>query len=382
MYWGGAVAGLGAALFVGAFGRLKRGDHGINSAILGAGALLLMNSRPYESSPLLLALGCALALHYWKRRNETRMSTMAATAAGLIVAAGLTLGYNLAVTGNPAKMPYMLYMEQYASAPQFWLQPLPEPKQYKNPALELSARRYDVGSYQEIHERSVPGRVGQNILIAAVTVAMDGGILALAPLIFLPWLRRQAAVRLYAPLALLLLAATTVEVVMLLHYLAPLLIVAALLAFLVLEGLWKMRTVRAADRVAVVGALTAMMLAGPAWRAANALTGKPGMLYRGEEFGRRREAVAERVLSNPGEHVVFVRLTQAQSPLAAWVANGSDIDGARLVWAHDRGEENAELQRYYPGRTFWMLEDLGKTVKLETYGDKRVEDGKQVVVKK
>ena len=45
-YWGGAAAGLGAALLVGAFGRLRKRPGLGSTAALGFGALLLMTSRP------------------------------------------------------------------------------------------------------------------------------------------------------------------------------------------------------------------------------------------------------------------------------------------------------------------------------------------------
>ena len=62
-----------------------------------------------------------------------------------------------------------------------------------------------------------------------------------------------------------------------------------------------------------------------------------------------------------------MHLTPEQSPNVTWVANGADIDGERLVWAHDRGPENHELQEYFAGRTFWSLEDRANGIRLTPY---------------
>jgi len=152
-----------------------------------------------------------------------------------------------------------------------------------------------------------------------------------------------------------------------LHYLAPLIVVGTLLSFLVLERIWKFRRVRCADRVLLACLLSGLLLAGPAWRAGRALTGGTGQLYRGDDFGFRRARVAETILSHPGYHVVFVHFNPEQSPGAAWVANGANIDGARLVWAHDRSAENRELEEYFKGRTFWLLEDRAGKISLAPY---------------
>ncbi len=363
-YWGGAVAGLGAALLIGAFGRYVRGE-GAWGWALGAGGLLLMNSRPYESTVLIASLVALLAGHAFRRRMPPRRLAPVLVSLGL--AAALTLGYNYSVTGSPVKLPYLLYMDHYASAPQFWFQPLPEPKVYRNAALRLTAEKCEIANYQEIKAFSAPGRVSQNLLIILVTVLLDGGILTLAPLILLPLFLRDPTARRFAAILGLMLAAVTLEVVMFLHYLAPLIAVAALLSFLLLDRIWRYRKVRGRDRVLLVGCLSALVLAGPLWHAGGAVAGGKWRLYRGEDFGAKRARVAEKILRQPGRHVVLVRFHPQQNPDAPWVANGAELDQARLVWAHDRGGENTQLERYFRGRTFWTLEERAGKVNLAPY---------------
>jgi hypothetical protein len=39
-----------------------------------------------------------------------------------------------------------------------------------------------------------------------------------------------------------------------------------------------------------------------------------------------------------------------------WVYNRAHIDDAKVVWAQDMGEQNAELIRYFRGRRVWLLD--------------------------
>jgi hypothetical protein len=70
-----------------------------------------------------------------------------------------------------------------------------------------------------------------------------------------------------------------------------------------------------------------------------------------------KETTEKQLLAmRPGHHVIFVRYT-GPSPHLEWVYNPADIDAAPVIWAQDLGpEENERLRRYYPGRSFWLLE--------------------------
>jgi len=316
---------------------------------------------------LVLFVSVALLAKLWKIRRSISRRVAVLPIAGLAVAVLLTMAYNVGVTANALKMPYMLYAEQYATAPALWILPPPPPKHFENSALEDTSQRYELAAYKEVVSNSVPGRVGQNLLTILGITIFDGGGLGLLVFAFVPLFQRDSAVRLFASCAGLLLASLAVETYLFLHYMAPLVVVGTLLSCLMLDRLWRLRGKACKDRILLVGVLSVLMIAGPAWRAVRAIGGHSGQLHTSGGFGFRRAEVARSILAHPGNHVVFVHFTPEQSPNVTWVANGADIDGARLVWAHDRGTENHELQEYFAGRTFWLLEDRTDGIRLSPY---------------
>src|SRR5260370_2023612 len=66
-YWGGAVAAIGGALVLGAFGRMKRRPSLAMGILLGAGVAVLFNSRPYGG--VFFCLPVAVAMLFWLRRE-------------------------------------------------------------------------------------------------------------------------------------------------------------------------------------------------------------------------------------------------------------------------------------------------------------------------
>jgi hypothetical protein len=69
-----------------------------------------------------------------------------------------------------------------------------------------------------------------------------------------------------------------------------------------------------------------------------------------------RAAIDSQLAHAPGQQLVFVRYFAGHG-YHEWIHNAADIDRARVVMALDLGpEENQTLERYYPGRTVWLLE--------------------------
>src|SRR5581483_11609840 len=131
-YWGGAVTALGAALLIGAYRRivaLQAPAYGW----FGAGALILLNSRPFEGGVLVACLGGAILFDAWKRRSAESIVILAASAA---LIASVTIFYNWNVTGSPWQMPYGAYQAQYGPAPTLWILPAKLAPTYGHPELQ------------------------------------------------------------------------------------------------------------------------------------------------------------------------------------------------------------------------------------------------------
>jgi hypothetical protein len=357
-YWGGAVAALGAAVLIGACGRMR----GVSSGILfGTGVLILLCSRPYEGGVL---IGCACLTMLFRRME---WSAMIAAALATCASLAMVAGYNHAVTGSALKMPYRLHMEQYSENEPFWFAaPLPK-RTYVNPAIAAAYELYDYAMYKEMRDLPFVERLSRNLLTILTTIAYDGGIGGLLPLIFVPLLFRDSIVCWFSAAAALLTGSLLVEVLPFMHYMAPFLVVATALSFIAIDRLWRMRRVRARDRMIIVAILCAAVMFGPAMRVIHAIRGEKGALYHGSDFGQQRAAIAREILSHPGDHLVFVRWSPAKPQTPPWVANGARIDAQRLVWAYDRGSENRDLLEYFKGRHAWLLEDDDRGVRICPY---------------
>jgi hypothetical protein len=66
--------------------------------------------------------------------------------------------------------------------------------------------------------------------------------------------------------------------------------------------------------------------------------------------------------------LVIVHYGAEHDPRESWVANSADIDGSKIVWAHDMGpEQNEELLRYFRGRQSWLVEPDQHPIQIVPY---------------
>ncbi len=345
-YWGGGVALLGGALFLGAWKRLLESATARNGALLGVGLAVLANSRPMEgflfSTPLLAWLA-------WKSRP--RAAALAALL-GVLVPVGAWMAlYNFRVTGNPLTMPYMLYEKTYNPSPLFiWqsgLREVPDPgipeihdlwfgwnldgyTRHRTPAGFCKAMAGKLWDFDEAWLEPLPIKV----FLALPFFGLCGASLL--------WLGLAGA------------AASAVVFTLLFyfpHYSAP---VGGLFFLLVIAGMRRAWAWRWRGRP--LGALSVAVTA--AWCLGRTV------LFAGKKMESphaawsyfRAEAL-EKMESMGGRHLVLVRYGPGASYHDDWVTNGADIDGSQVVWAWSVSpDEDRKLEDYFAGRAVWTLD--------------------------
>jgi hypothetical protein len=355
-YWGGAVAGIGGALIIGAYGRIVRHrTAGYLPWIFGAGAVLLLLTRPYEG--FLLAAPTSIAL--WFAAKNRRLQIWLPVVALLVGGLAWTAFYDYRVTGHPLRMPYQEYFEQYESFPPLIVLPVQHTKALRHFDLEFLNRVWAHDTDAIARSARLPAiRLG-DLYRTAATVFGDPLWLALflgcAPI----WLFARR-MRLLVMLTGVLIAGAMLEMIFYTHYAAPF---TAVLLILLVQSLryarmWMSRNLPGGKQGAslAIAILCFSVVA-------------IGFLSRGVHVWKsdtpdRRQAVNSRksslennlVTEHPGQHVIFVRYTGTHSPHEEWIYNLADIDSQAVIWAQDMGDENKRLMAYYSDRTFWMFE--------------------------
>jgi hypothetical protein len=291
----------------------------------------------------------------------------------VLALAGAALArYNQRVTGSPATMPQQVSWATYRTASQFiWQDVRPEPAYHH-------AKMRDFYRWERNAHRSAqsPAGLARRWLGHAWTIVLFYlGPALLLPLVMLPWAVRDRRIRL--PLVAVALTALAVaqEVWLYPHYVAP---VAAAIFVIVLQCLRHLRTVRWRGRPVGL-ALTRAVPAVALFTVAARIPAQP--LFRADQpaewpvtwywttRGSLRAARIERELAAiPGRDLVLVRYTPGHSVHSEWVHNRADIDGAEVVWAHDRGPTaNDSLIRYFRDRRVWLVEPDRKPVRAEPF---------------
>jgi hypothetical protein len=361
-YGGGAVSGLAGCLVFGALPRLRRRAGTRDAVLLGLGLGVQMLTCPYES--LLLDLSALLFfLPDLRRRDQwPRLARIGAAAAlALMPAAVLFLAHNGAVTGNWTTLPSALSRYQYGVPAAFTFQPNPVPHATLTPAQRLcyasQAAAHGPTDTLATFLGRLAGRAGFYRFFLAAP-------LCLALPFFLPLVGRFRFAWIAATLLALALWANFYP------YFFPQCIAAAtglflLVAVIGLERLsgWKIRGCQA-GRLAAESILFLCAANFLFWYGVHALGGEsmlramapyetaPGLVL-GDPGGRR--AIDRRLAEAPGRQLVFVRYYWLHDN-REWIHNAADIDSARVVWALElTAEENAQLQRYYPDRTVWLM---------------------------
>ena len=362
-YWGGAVAAMAGALVLGAYARLKRRPRARYAVLLGAGLVILGNSRPYEG--LLFGIPVLSAIVAWALAHR-RLAAVRAAAftmlAVLLTGAAATSYYYWRVTGNPLLMPYVAYERQFAYSPTFFWQPARAEPQYDNDMMrrhnELERRNaYDTA-------RSLGGFLRRN---GTRTIAnwsfFLGPILSVALLIGARALIGRG-VRLLAVTWAVAAAGMSLAQANFPHYAAPLTAVIFALLVQAMRGAHATSERGAALVRAVPVALLAVLAVRiatqpvfsqpmgkypPPWQVMSWCCTGPGDVRRAE--------ILRRLEATPGRHLLFVKYAPDHDPAIEWVYNRADINRAKVVWARViNPAEDEALVRYFAGREVWEVD--------------------------
>jgi len=353
-YWGGAVAAVGGALVLGAFGRIRRRPSLGVGILVALGVSILFNSRPYESVFFCLPIGAAFMFWLWReckqsgtRHTALRLVVLPATVI-LLFTGCLMARYNWRVTGHAAEPPYAYDARLHDRAAMFVWQTPKTPIHYDNAEMENFYNQYERLAYDRTWAtlKSVFQDKWEHCSLAFLWPACW----LLVPGIF--FLHRDARFRLPLVALLAVLFGYCLVVWPGPHYIAP----AAAVLFAALAQLIRhLRAIRIFGRpigaalsrailfalVIDVSLLVAQRLGDPQGWGGWGLSDRADLLHQLE--------------STPGKHLVLVRYGPDHSVHEEWVFNVADIDASKVIWARDLpGEINDQLLRYYPDRTIWL----------------------------
>lgn len=376
-YWGGLVAAIGGALVWGAAARLvwppggavaraanarrALAGHGL---LLGTGVVILANSRPLEG--MVVALPAAVLLASWamaqvRGRAQGEGSLGAVLAVALPAAAVLAIGavgmlrYNLAVTGDPLRLPYGVWEQQYATVPNVSGRPL---RMIETPRPDTIARFYDLLAEQYDPQRRWLGvRAGAERLLRNSEFFWGLGLAIPALLALVS--TSDGRVRWAWAVIALLFAVQLVLRPWWPHYSAPAVLVLMAPAVVGLRQIWRHELWRG---VRLLGARSAgggeSLVAGVVGICLVMLG--PQLLERHREqggWGHTRARIAADLAASGPADIVFVRYGPDHHPAREWVFNAGDLAATPVLWARDLGADaNRAVLAAFPQRAAWLLE--------------------------
>ncbi len=359
-YWGGAVAATGAALVLGSLPRIFKHQRVRDALLMGLGAFIMANSRPYEGFLFCLPVGVGLIAWLFLRSSPAWKVKFPRVLLPLMCAVGITLAfvayYNWRVTGNALSLPHAFYDSQYINYKVLRWEKLNPPLHYANPQFDL----YFNGWLRGPHKwgaKQVFVNFGQFFL---------GAVLCVPFLVALPWTIRDRRVRF--PLIILacsLSGSLLVAVVSLAHHEAPM---AATLFVVLLQAMRHLRRWQIKGRPIGIF-LTRMVVILVLARIALYIVRPPSLI---EPAGPAYAKLVKQLDAMPDHQLVIVRYAPDHPPFIDWVYNAADVDHAKVVWAREiSGVDMNPLFEYFRGRTVLLLEPDRQPLQFKPYSPPR-----------
>jgi len=350
-YWGGAMAATGAALVLIGVALGRGGYAAWAGSLLTTGGAILFWTRPFEGGVFYL---CVLAVFGKGLWQTTGRRLLVAAAIPCALAVLITAAHNQATTGRPYRLPYMEYDAAYGTAPLFWVLPMrrEEPPYPHRRMQEQHGRHGWEAVTYERHQPWTQGvRIGLyesvNALLSLTALRVD--VLGMTLLVLLwvtgwgdPVCRRMTVVVTGC------VAAMTLEGWHFEHYAGPAMAAFFVAAAAAIGRLWQFRPGGKRVGAALACCLVWLPLVGQLKTAP--LLGTP-------TWADERAQLLARLGTRARPQVVLVSYPPSAWPINnEWVYNSADIDGQRVILAHDLGEaESTALRAYYPQREFWRL---------------------------
>ncbi len=362
-YWGGAVAAIGGALVLGALGRIARRATVKHAILLGLGAAILANSRPYEG--MLFCIPAAAWFLWWlagkSRPREAQPTQRAKILVPLLIVLATTAAfmacYNWRLTGNAALMPHVLRTRTYHSSALFlWEQPSP-PLHYDNPQFEDFYNGFERENYQNTWNDVL--RVSHEKLIRLGSTFFWWGALLLLP--GLPFALRDKKMRLLVFTIVLGALGVFAVTWSFPHYAAPFTCIIIALLVQSIRHLRAMRPMGPLDKVAwpfgkwLARAAILLLFLDTATHVARRECDPLWWTCKGDVS---RQVIQDRLSQTPGKHLIVVRYHPDNHNIHdEWVYNGAEIDTAKILWARELDPaQNARLLAYFKDRQIWLVE--------------------------
>lgn len=364
-YWGGYVAVIGGSLSLGALKRIFDHPKASDAFIFGAGLFILAVSRPYEGFVYALSL-CLFLLVGFVRRGDPNKSfpifikTIALPIVLVMTVSLSWLAYdNYRVTGNPLKMPIIEYVEQYDYVPYFLFQKMGKPIEYDNKSFDVTLS--DPNPIELFRQRQESASGFIKTVVARAVILHVNYLLSPVLLFFFIWSFVSRSSRkkwLYLKLLLLIfIGAISLSTYFNQPYAAPIYGVFIILTTGAAREFRRSAERRKIKRLIVLS-VPVCLLAGII------LLGIFGVVRRNntDDTGRQRAEIEAGLRSEGGKHLIFVDPYPPGSdkPNVAnsyvYVYNEADIDGSKVVWAHQlNSADDAKLVNYFSDRKVWLL---------------------------
>jgi hypothetical protein len=370
-YWGGAVAAIGGALVLGALGRIAHRATVKNAVLLGLGAAILANSRPYEG--MLFCIPAAAWFLWWlagkTRSRETQPTQRAKILFSVLLVLASTAAfmgyYNWRLTGNALLMPHVLRTRTYHSSALFLWEHARPALHYDNPQFEDFYNNFERENYRNTWNDVL--RVSHEKLVRLGSTFFWWGALLLLP--GLPFAVRDKKMRLLVftvALGALGVFAVTWSFP---HYAAP--FTCVIIALLV-QSIRHLRAMRPMRIVAwplgkwLARAAILLLFLDTTVHVARRECDPLWWTCKGDVS---RQIIQNHLLQTPGKHLIVVRYNSADHNIHdEWVYNGAEIDNAKVLWARELDPaQNARLLAYFKDRQIWLVEPDTDNTELTPY---------------